>query len=138
MADGQPRKLVTLEGLQRIARLLAPLRWLALLGSAFWLAVFALGVTGVIETYNLTGRLGIEIDDHEAYLLPALVFALWLLTVYTFVNLFRTVPEPVDPGQSFSQRFTPRLRRAGYWVLATVVAACGVATLLMTYRLTQL
>jgi hypothetical protein len=99
--------------LHRLARLLWPLRlWclaLALAGAAA--AGVALGETRA--TPSATLRL-------------SLLFTLWMLLLYSYIQLFRQIPSPVLPALPWWERARQRLHLWCYYVLAAGVAVTGL------------
>lgn len=110
-----------LERLNRIAMALAPLQRVCLAGVVLFCGVFALSV------------FDISIFAGDAYLLPALIGLFWLLSLYSFIVCFRSLPEP--PTQTgLLTRLRARLQRLLYWSIALLLLGISVAVILLTVR----
>ena len=57
----------------------------------------------------------------EGYVPIAITGTLWGLVLFTFLNIFPTVPPLPRPEQTWWQRTKLRLRRAGYVLLLSLI-----------------
>jgi hypothetical protein len=65
----------------------------------------------------------------------SLLFALWMLLLYSFIHLFQNIPPPVLPALSWSERSRQRLHLLGYRALACAVAVSGAVLLSISVKL---
>lgn len=112
-----------IERLHRIATLLSRFRALLLLLAG---GCLSLVVLSLIENPWL---------ESETWLMPAIAAFLWLLLLYSLSFLFLNIPVPDEPGLSWDQRLSRRLRRGGLWVLGVMFLALSAAVLLLSYQL---
>ena len=113
-----------LDKLHRLARVLAPIRWLAALLAAVCAALFALAVLEAAP----------NIDD--GWLLPSLTGLLWGATLATFAATFRDIPGHGTPPASWNLR--TRIARAAYWLLGAVLLVALAVVLFLSLRLLML
>lgn len=73
-------------------------------------------------------------SSDDTALIPAILFFVWLLLLYTALTLFARVPEP-DSGAGWWQRQKTRLVRFLYTVLALLVTVLAIATVVTTWQL---
>lgn len=73
--------------------------------------------------------------DSDEWLMPALALFLWMLLLYSLSWLFLRIPGPEQPGMSWRQRITLKLRRATLWVAAALFLALSAAVLFLSYQL---
>lgn len=118
-----PRTRPVLILLQTIARRLA---WL---NRPLLLLVMALPV--IIGLLLLSS----PADGQDAWLIPSLLLFLWILLLYTGINLFADVPPPATADQPWHRRAGVSLRRGLYYILATLAVLLAVATIVTTYQL---
>ena len=75
----------------------------------------------------------ISIFAGDAYLLPSLTGVFWLLSLYTFIVCFRSLPTP-PPDTGLLARLRARLQRLFYWSIALLLLGISVAVILLTVR----
>lgn len=73
-------------------------------------------------------------SGEDTGLIPAILFFVWLLLLYTALTLFARVPEP-DGQAGWWQRQKTALARFLYTVLALLLAVLAIATLITTWQL---
>lgn len=93
---------------------------------------------------GLAGLLGILISLFAGegqwghWLEPSLVLTLWGMMLFSFLRLFRRIPEPVLPHDDFLTRLGTRLILAGYTLLAFMVVVVSCLLAWMSFRLIYL
>lgn len=108
--------------LHRIARRLAWGRPLALI-------LAAAGIAGaVISLFSGNDRLSPLLE-------PSLILALWGMMLFAFIQLFRRIPPPVLPHDSFMTKLGARMVLAGYTLLAFLVVIVTCILLWMSLKL---
>lgn len=68
-------------------------------------------------------------------LIPAILFFVWLLLLYTALTLFARVPGEPGSGAGWWQRQKTRLVRFLYAALAVLLAVLAIATVITTWQL---
>ncbi len=99
-----------------------PLRPACLIGIAALSAVFGLSVFGV------------SVFENDTFLIPSLVGVLWLLTLYSFIVCFQTLPAALPAGAGLIERVRQRVRRAGYWAIAVVLLGISGSVVWLSLR----
>lgn len=111
---------LTLERLQKIARLLSPLKWISLLGLVVSVIAFFFSV----------------IEAHlDRYIIPSVVGGMWAMLLFAFITGFQVIPARVQDGGSITERMTAQIARGAYWVLAILTGAASLGAVIMTFRL---
>lgn len=113
---------MVLEKLQAAARTLSPLQRPSLIAVVALAAVFALSV---FEVGAFAG---------DAYLIPSLVGVLWLLSLYSFIVCFRSLPAGADAGAGWLTRLGRTLLRGVYWLVALVLLGVTASVLWLSLR----
>lgn len=108
---------------QQLARLMYPLRYLALAGCGMALA----GLTVIL--------LSAPGHASERYLPLCAAGLFWCLSGYAFIINFHTVPQRPAPDSGLWARVKHRLQRAWYGLLALVFIATSVAALWISLRM---
>ena len=116
----QNTNLVTLERLQKIARFLRPLRWVAL---------FALVVSVVTFIFSVIEA------DRDYYLIPSVVGTMWAMLLFAFITGFQVIPDRAPANGSFTERITAQIARGSYWILAILTGVASLAAVSLTFRL---
>lgn len=81
----------------------------------------------------------VAVDDLYSWQLRlSFVFALWALMLFSFVQLFRTIPPPVLPKLGFFERLAGRLRLLPYHVLGLVIIGLTLLLVQMSLKLLML
>ncbi|MDH3713862.1 MAG: hypothetical protein OET44_08465 [Gammaproteobacteria bacterium] len=111
-----------LEKLQKAALLLAPLERFSLIAVLALCTVFAMSV------------FEISIFAGDTYLIPSLVGVLWLLSLYSFIVCFRSLPENDDAQGRLLARIRFKLLRAVYWAIALLLFGVSAGVLLLSVR----
>ena len=73
--------------------------------------------------------------EGDRFLVPAIVALLWAMSTYGFIESFRSVPAPVTQSMSWFARLGRRLRRAWYWLIATVFIIVSAAAVFVAFRM---
>lgn len=122
MSDDKPKapRVITLERLQKIARLLNPLKWVALVGAAVSAVTFMFGI--------LDSQLG-------RYVIPSVVGGLWAVLLFAFITGFQVIPDVTPADNSVYEQLKTRIARAAYWMLAILTGAASLGALVATFRL---
>jgi hypothetical protein len=71
----------------------------------------------------------------SAALRLSLLFTLWMLALYSFIQLFQHIPSPVLPALPWWERARQRLHLWCYYVLAFVVALVGLILVSISLKL---
>ena len=108
--------------LQHIARRLAVVRKPLLIGCL---------LMPLVILWLLSGA---DAGSDDRALIPAILFFVWLLLLNTALGLFANIPERRS-DMGWWQRQKVRLVRGLYWLLALLVTAIAVATLVTTWQL---
>lgn len=111
-----------LEKLQKAALALAPLERFCLFAALVLCTVFAMSV---FEISTFAG---------DTYLIPSLVGVLWLLSLYSFIVCFRSLPAAVDAHGGLLARVRFKLLRAVYWAIAFILVAVSASVLFLSIR----
>ena len=112
-----------IERLQGIAIFLAYFRLLIIgLGIGF-LTIFVLSL---FENPWLEG---------DGWLIPALLGLCWSLTLYSFSQLFATVPARAADDANWRIKLSVVTRRGLLWVLALLMGCLSLALLVLSYEL---
>ena len=74
-------------------------------------------------------------SQHSQLLRIALVFTLWSLLLFAFIQLFKNIPAPVLPKDRWFVRFRTHIKLALYKLLALGVACLGVMLISMSLKL---
>ena len=111
-----------LEKLHKAALALAPLQPFCLLAVAALCTVFALSV------------FEISVFAGDTYLIPSFVGVLWLLSLYSFIVCFRSLPAKEDTGAGMLARYRRKVLRGVYWVIALLLLGVTVSVLLVSLR----
>jgi hypothetical protein len=111
-----------LEKLQKAALALAPLERFCLIAVLALCAVFAMSV---FEVSLFAG---------DTYLIPSFVGVLWLLSLYSFIVCFRSLPATVHAREGLLARIRFKLLRAIYWVIAFLLLGVSAAVLVLSVR----
>ena len=104
---------------------------------ALWLLPFRM-VFLLLALLALLGGLYAAITDNAVYSVQLrlfLIFSLWALMLFAFIQLFRRIPPPVLPGLGFFERLRDRLRLLLYQGLALFVAALTLFLVAMSLKL---
>lgn len=72
------------------------------------------------------------------WLEPSLVFTLWGMMLFAFIQLFQRIPPPVLPHDDFITRLGTRMILACYTLLAFLVVLVSCILVWMSYRLIYL
>ena len=115
-----------LEKLHKAALALAPLERFSLFAVMVLCTVFAMSV------------FEISVFAGDAYLIPSLVGVLWLLSLYSFIVCFRSLPAKGDAGAGLFARFRRRLLRGVYWGIALLLLGVTISVLLLSVRFFKL
>ena len=73
--------------------------------------------------------------EGDRFLVPAIVALLWAMSTYGFIESFRSVPAPVTQSMSWFARLGRRLRRAWYWLIASIFIVVSVAAVFVALRM---
>ena len=73
--------------------------------------------------------------EGDRFLVPAIVALLWAMSTYGFIESFRSVPAPATQSMSWFVRLGRRLRRAWYWLIATVFIIVSAAAAFVAFRM---
>ena len=115
-----------IEKLNRIALLLSPLKWPALLLSVLMLfVVLAIGISTSFEA-------------EENYLVPSIIALLFFLALFALIANFEEVPRKVEPGDSFILRIKIRLYRCWFSVLGLLFFLAAGASIFFAVKLLRL
>ncbi|HWK54348.1 MAG TPA: hypothetical protein VNR18_08265 [Hyphomicrobiales bacterium] len=108
--------------LHRLALRLRPLRrgCLAVAALSIALGLFALG--DLTHTQSTLLRL-------------SLLFSLWMLMLYAFIQLFQRIPPPILPKLPWWERVWQRLHLWLYHLLAVAVLVAGLALVSISMKL---
>lgn len=108
--------------LHKIARRLVWCRFLALV-------LAAVGITGTVASL-FAGK-----GNLSSLLEPSLVLTLWGMMLFAFIQLFRRIPPPVLPHDSFMTKLGTRIVLAGYTLLAFLVVIVTCTLFWMSLKL---
>ena len=111
-----------LEKLHKAALALAPLERFSLFAVMVLCTVFAMSV------------FEISVFAGDAYLIPSLVGVLWLLSLYSFIVCFRSLPAKEDTGAGMLARYRRKVLRGVYWVIALLLLGVTVSVALVSLR----
>lgn len=107
-------------------------------GIAIFLAHFRLLIIGLgigfltIFVLSLLQNPWLDGDD---WLIPALLGLCWSLTLYSFSQLFATVPARAADDASWRIKLSVVTRRGLLWVLALLMGCLSLALLVLSYEL---
>ena len=73
--------------------------------------------------------------EGDRFLVPAIVALLWAMSTYGFIESFRSVPAPVTQSMSWFARLGRRLRRAWYWLIASIFIVVSAAAVFVALRM---
>ncbi|MEO0423475.1 MAG: hypothetical protein AAF184_14155 [Pseudomonadota bacterium] len=110
-----------LQSMQRLARVVFPVRHLLGVMIALCVAAFAYIL--------LSGDPALD-----AYLLPTLAALGWSLCLLGITIAFTTLPEPVQAGDRFFQRMRKRFRRFISWIWSVCFIVCSAMLLFLSFR----
>jgi len=115
-----------------VERLLLRLHKLAL--QLQWLApwCYAIGFGGAACTLYFVLRNDADVTQ---WLTLALGITVWALLLFAFIRLFRSIPAPVLPGDSFFERLQARCKLALYHLLAAGIVVVGILLAMMSLKL---
>ena len=71
-------------------------------------------------------------------LMPSFVGLLWAISVYSFVDTFRGVPDKAATTHGFLRRLGRSARRGAYWILGLVFLGATLLALYFTARLVSI
>ena len=71
-------------------------------------------------------------NDGDKFLIPSFVGVLWAMSTYTFIVIFRSVPEKADNSLSGFGKLKRHLHRGWYWLISTVFLGSTVAAIFFT------
>ena len=108
--------------LHQIAQRLRPLRPWCLWLTAATLATVMYGLLDQRDAHPMLIRLG-------------LVFTMWLLLTYAFIQLYQTIPAPVLPGDHITERLRGRFRLGLYHLLTITVAVVSLMLVSLSLKL---
>lgn len=76
-------------------------------------------------------------DSHEndRMLMPSFVGLLWAISLYTFIESFRSVPEKPAENQGLLRGFRHGIRRGWYWIKGVIFLAATAVALAATSRM---
>ncbi|MCZ6853233.1 MAG: hypothetical protein O7G86_04860 [Gammaproteobacteria bacterium] len=120
VASGNSSSVVTLERLQKIARFLAPLKWVSLVGFTIFVITF---VFSVVEAHL------------DQYIIPSVVGGMWAMLLFAFIAGFQVIPSLAPTDGSFTERVAAQIARAAYWGLAVLTGFASLGALILTFRL---
>lgn len=108
--------------LHRLALRLSFLRRWCLVVAAISIAVSVFALGDMAHTQSSLLRLG-------------LLFSLWMLMLYAFIQLFQHIPPPLLPHLSWYERLLLRLHLWAYHLLAVAVLVAGLWLLSLSMKL---
>ncbi len=111
-----------LDVLNKIARLLMPLR------GVFWVLLFA-AVAGFVVT--VTGLVALS----DAYAIMFLVGMMWALTLLVVVSCFPTSIEPSNPDDELRVELGKRINNAFAWLVGAATVLASAAVVVTTLKL---
>lgn len=71
----------------------------------------------------------------EAWLMPVVVLLLWLLSLYSFIALFRHVPMQANPADRFFVRVKQHVLRGFYWLFLAGFCVVVIVSVATSFRL---
>jgi len=74
-------------------------------------------------------------DEGDRILMPSFVGLLWAISLYSFIENFRSVPEQFAERQGLMFSFKHGIRRSWYWVKGLMFLASTVVALVITSRM---
>jgi len=79
-------------------------------------------------------------DSHEddRMLMPSFVGLLWAISLYTFIESFRSVPERLAEKQGLLSGFRHSIRRSWYWIKGVIFLAATALALVATSRMVSI
>lgn len=87
-------------------------------------------VAVLVATVVFSGSL-----SQDVLLIPAILFFVWLLLLFSFLNLFAHVPARQSEAGLW-QRLLDWFKRGFYYLFAVVMVLISIAVLVTTYQLT--
>ena len=79
-------------------------------------------------------------DSREAdrWIMPSFVGLLWAMSVYSFIESFRSVPEKSKDEQGFLRTVRQRIRRGSYWFRGLLFLTATGLALVVTSRMVSI
>lgn len=115
-----------IEKLQRIAQALQMLR----LPSIF---------AGFVSLASIVVIIFIS-KSHEGdrFIIPSFVGLLWAISTYSFIVIFRSVPEKARKNLRFFSKLKHNIHRGWYWFISVVFLGTTVAVTFTTFRMVSI
>ena len=76
--------------------------------------------------------------EEDRILMPSFVGLLWSVSLYSFIESFRSVPERLTEKQGLLSGLKGRIRRAWYWTKGLVLLISTAVALVVTSRMVSI
>ena len=79
-----------------------------------------------------------ESHEEDRMLMPSFVGLLWTISLYSFIESFRSVPEKLTEKQGLLLGFKHGIRRGWYWVKGLIFLTATAVALVVTSRIVSI
>lgn len=112
-----------IEKLQRIAQTIQILRLPAI-------AVGLISLASIVVIIITSGS-----HEGDRFLIPSFVGLLWAMSTYSFIVVFRSVPEKASKTLGLFSKLKRDINRGLHWLIGVVFIGTTVFALIVTYKL---
>lgn len=76
--------------------------------------------------------------DGDRFLIPSIVGLLWAMSTFSFIKVFRSVPEKASEESSLFSKLKRNINRGLHWLIGVVFLGSTVFVIFVTYRLVSI
>lgn len=76
--------------------------------------------------------------DGDRFLIPSIVGLLWAMSTFSFIKVFRSVPEKASEESSLFSKLKRNINRGMHWLIGVVFLGSTVFVIFVTYRLVSI